>query len=397
MKTEEGVLLKYEGNEKEPVIPIEVKEIGEDAFLNCTSLETILIPENVKQIGKGAFAGCTNLKHVYLTSAVLIKEHAFKDCGSLEWLYIPYHSIVIPAAFENCNKLLRVFKWDSVFHEVTGPVSELFPDPKYKDTSPHMSDVLPECTFIRCNNLLKESYAEEMNEVIRFVEEREEKYRNTYGDGILAYGYYDDYDPLLSEGKKVTLIGCGKAGVQLLDMVMPELEGKDVYTAVIGSVVCYPEFRQFPQHIALYEGNRNCQCGGIGPGGSPDQFMPDAVTYLHKYLPIIRNSRKIFLAGGAAGPTAHILTGVIASCAKYYGIPLKAFLTDPFQLEGKKRKKIAERTLENLERLCGRDSIITDELRFEQTDVKQLPTLWEMKKQKITEKLLEALSEEGVV
>lgn len=46
------------------VIPDHIKEIGEDAFLNCENLEKIELPANLIKIYPGAFDDCTNLKTI---------------------------------------------------------------------------------------------------------------------------------------------------------------------------------------------------------------------------------------------------------------------------------------------------------------------------------------------
>lgn len=46
------------------IIPDGVTEIGELAFLNCSSIETITIPSSVTHIGDNAFYGCINLESI---------------------------------------------------------------------------------------------------------------------------------------------------------------------------------------------------------------------------------------------------------------------------------------------------------------------------------------------
>ena len=41
---------------------IDVVEVAENAFKDCTSVKTLLIPDSVKSIGRGALAGCTSLE-----------------------------------------------------------------------------------------------------------------------------------------------------------------------------------------------------------------------------------------------------------------------------------------------------------------------------------------------
>lgn len=58
----EGVLIRYNGNEKVYSIPENVKTINENAFDGCSELEEIYIGQNVECIKSNAFDNCRNLK-----------------------------------------------------------------------------------------------------------------------------------------------------------------------------------------------------------------------------------------------------------------------------------------------------------------------------------------------
>lgn len=58
------VLDKYEGNDKNVIIPDGVVRIASCAFYECRNLESIEIPESVTNIGPMAFKGCSNLKNI---------------------------------------------------------------------------------------------------------------------------------------------------------------------------------------------------------------------------------------------------------------------------------------------------------------------------------------------
>ena len=67
-----------------------VTDIGEKAFLNCTSLTSVTIPKSVKSIRFAAFSSCTALTSVSIPNSVVsIGQSAFKYCSSLTSITIP--------------------------------------------------------------------------------------------------------------------------------------------------------------------------------------------------------------------------------------------------------------------------------------------------------------------
>ncbi len=66
------------------VIPDSVTEIGEAAFKNCSSLESIDLPDNMTSIAQETFYGCTGMKQLPdLDGIVSIERQAFGGCISL--------------------------------------------------------------------------------------------------------------------------------------------------------------------------------------------------------------------------------------------------------------------------------------------------------------------------
>lgn len=110
-----------------------VTSIGENAFYNCRSLNSVSIPNTVTAIGKNAFYGCNSISKIALPNMITeIGEGAFRGCTKLTTLDLPplltvinpyllygcnnITSVTIPSkvteiknnAFENCSKLPRV-------------------------------------------------------------------------------------------------------------------------------------------------------------------------------------------------------------------------------------------------------------------------------------------------
>ena len=84
-----GILTKYKGEDKNPIIPFGVTVIGENAFResdiesvsisnsvttikqlafgNCNSLTSVIMPGSITEIGENAFYGCISLKKVHIS------------------------------------------------------------------------------------------------------------------------------------------------------------------------------------------------------------------------------------------------------------------------------------------------------------------------------------------
>lgn len=127
---EEGTLTRYRGFDKNVVIPDGVKAIGEQAFENDTTMESVSIPNSVTYIGYDAFSGCTGLKSITIPDSVTetggsvlyrcsgltsvqlsnklttLSSNFFSYCDSLERIALPYGLKSIGYwAFSSCEKL----------------------------------------------------------------------------------------------------------------------------------------------------------------------------------------------------------------------------------------------------------------------------------------------------
>ena len=66
-------------------IPNSVTSIGNYAFDHCVNLQSVTIPNSVTSIGDNAFWGCSNLQSVTIPNSVTsIGNNAFSDCSSLQ-------------------------------------------------------------------------------------------------------------------------------------------------------------------------------------------------------------------------------------------------------------------------------------------------------------------------
>lgn len=89
------------------VIKNGVKNIGSDAFEECTKLTKVSIPDSVTKIGMSAFDGCSKLKSVSLPAGITCIEGAtFSGCSSLTTVKIPDKvTDIYQMAFSGCTSL----------------------------------------------------------------------------------------------------------------------------------------------------------------------------------------------------------------------------------------------------------------------------------------------------
>ncbi len=92
-------IVGYYGDDRDTmtdiVIPAEIDgksitSIGDSAFNNCKSLESVTIPNNVTIIESFAFSDCKNLAYVSLSDGLTeIGDYAFKNCPNIKEITIP--------------------------------------------------------------------------------------------------------------------------------------------------------------------------------------------------------------------------------------------------------------------------------------------------------------------
>ena len=89
--------------------------IGEYAFYECSSLESIVIPNSVTSIGYAAFSKCSSLESIEIPNSVTnIGNHAFSGCYSLV-IYCEASSK--PSGwYSNWNSSNRLVYWNGQWH-----------------------------------------------------------------------------------------------------------------------------------------------------------------------------------------------------------------------------------------------------------------------------------------
>ncbi|MBQ7761570.1 MAG: leucine-rich repeat domain-containing protein [Clostridia bacterium] len=86
----DGILMKYNGNDKDVIVPEGVIGIGLGAFSRNYSIENVYLPDSVKFIDNIGFFVCQKLKNINLPKGLeRIGECAFYGCIDLEELVLP--------------------------------------------------------------------------------------------------------------------------------------------------------------------------------------------------------------------------------------------------------------------------------------------------------------------
>lgn len=85
-----NLLVRYLGDDKKYIVPDEITEIVDGAFLQNPAIEEVILPDTLVIIGNGAFEQCTGLKRIMIPEGVTtIGSSAFYKCSSLEEITIP--------------------------------------------------------------------------------------------------------------------------------------------------------------------------------------------------------------------------------------------------------------------------------------------------------------------
>ena len=85
-----NILVAYQGNAADAIIPKEVTAIGGYAFQNCAELTNVIMSDGITAIGNSAFYNCSGLTSITMPNSVVsIGNYAFYGCSGLTSIIIP--------------------------------------------------------------------------------------------------------------------------------------------------------------------------------------------------------------------------------------------------------------------------------------------------------------------
>lgn len=105
-----NVLIRYNGEETDVVLPEKVTVLGYGAFCGCNHIRNISLHERIPEIPDAAFSGCAELSEIIIPNSVKrVGNMSFCDCKSLKHIKLPDSIETIEKdAFYRCNHNLLI-------------------------------------------------------------------------------------------------------------------------------------------------------------------------------------------------------------------------------------------------------------------------------------------------
>lgn len=155
-----------------------------------------------------------------------------------------------------------------------------------------------------------------------------------------------------SQKAVIKVIGVGGGGGNAVNhMVTSHIEGVDFICANTDAQA----LKSINSRSVIQLGNSLTK--GLGAGANPDIGRQAALDDRDRIQEVLEGSDMVFITAGMGGGTGTGAAPVIAEIAREAGILTVAVVTKPFPFEGKKRRAVAEKGIEELSQFV--DSLIT--------------------------------------
>jgi cell division protein FtsZ len=147
-----------------------------------------------------------------------------------------------------------------------------------------------------------------------------------------------------NENAVIKVVGVGGGGGNAVNhMVASDVEGVDFICANTDAQA----LSKMAASTALHIGGDMTK--GLGAGANPDVGRQAAVSDREQIADSLRGADMVFITAGMGGGTGTGAAPIVAEVAKEMGILTVAVVTKPFPFEGKKRMKIAEEGIRELQ------------------------------------------------
>ena len=164
MNENNSVVIKYNGNEREVVIPASVREIGERAFEDNEFIESITFEGEKIVIGGWAFKACKKLARVNVKGGFSrLEQFAFAGCEALEEIDLSGASEVGELAFGCCSGLKCVKITDSM--KFIGDMAFGFCESLESIYFPDSVDFIDGSALMECQKLTSVRLPENLTEI----------------------------------------------------------------------------------------------------------------------------------------------------------------------------------------------------------------------------------------
>ena len=159
-----------------------------------------------------------------------------------------------------------------------------------------------------------------------------------------------------NENAIIKVVGVGGGGGNAVNhMVASDVEGVDFICANTDAHA----LGKMAASTALHIGGDMTK--GLGAGANPDVGRQAAVSDREQIADSLRGADMVFITAGMGGGTGTGAAPIVAEVAKEMGILTVAVVTKPFPFEGKKRMKIAEEGIRELQEQVDSLIIIPNE------------------------------------
>ncbi|MFA5755336.1 MAG: cell division protein FtsZ [Candidatus Paceibacterota bacterium] len=173
------------------------------------------------------------------------------------------------------------------------------------------------------------------------------------------------------DATKIKVVGIGGSGSNTIDrLTRTKIKGVDL----ISINTDIQDLKKKNAHIKLRIGEKTTK--GLGSGMKPEIGKLSAKESYKKIEETLKDSDIIFLTSGLGGGTGSGATPVVSEIAKKLGILTVGIFTLPFSFEGRKRKKIALGSLDEIRKkvdtlvVISNDKLITPKISVEEAFLK---------------------------